>query len=421
MSMRDLVKKGQSIKNALNEFDDFINPGIVNNNNTNATGTNLHNNAPFYPYKENDPEQDLFMRRASALSHGDLDIAIGAAMRNINIRSQTAIVPQNKEQTGLILFTRPNCYLDDASCATDRMLAALMTTNPSSYQAAIRAYLDPNGQRQDQLDGSPPYINCDLVDPDNIFIPLLTNTCLELTGWPDPVLDTADSTPGRRQEVYGFTDGIFRQHGKYTLTGVFKNIPRDPVRQLLDIWCLYQSNIARGKTFPSLKSIVSRRVNYMTRIWRLVLDDTRTIVTRIGCAHGARPLVTDIGRVFDYSSERPYTEATNVTTQFACYGVEYNDPILVREFNLTSSWFAKGLREKSSRERDFVKLSPVEWQMFGGAYPLIDEETYEIQWWVTKERYRTVTEYYGGSKDTSYASAEDKYEALLRTLGITRR
>lgn len=420
MSMRDLIKKGQSIKNTLNEFDNLINPGIISGQGAVAPNGELHNNAPFYPYKENDPEQDLFMRRASALGLGDLEIALGSTLRNINIRSQTAFVPQNKEQTGLVLFTRPNCYLNDSSCATDRMLSVLMTTNPSSYQAAIRAYLDPNGQRLDQMDGSPPYVNCDLVDPDNVFIPLLSNTCMELTGWPDPVLDTSDSTPGRRQEVYGHTDGIFRIHGKYTLTGVFKNIPRDPVRQLLDIWCLYQSNIARGKTFPSLKSIVSRRVNYQTRIWRIVLDDNRTHVTRIGCAHGARPLVTDIGRVFDYSSERPYAEASNVTTQFACFGAEYNDPILIREFNLTSTWFLPSLRDETRRGQQYVKLDPVEWTMFGGAYPLIDEETNEMQWWVTKERYDATLEYYAGVKDMTSATPEEKYESLLRTLGISR-
>lgn len=419
MSMRDLLKKAQSVKNIANEFDNLINPGIVDQS---ATGAELHNKAPFYPYKENDPEQDLFMRRAAALGIGDLDIAIGSTLRNISIRSQTAFVPQNKEQTGLVLFTKPNFYLNDASCATDRMLSVLMTTNPSSYQAAIRAYLDPRGHREDQMDGSPPYVNCDLVDPDNVFIPLLTNTCLELTGWPDPVLDTSDSTPGRRQEVYGHTDGIFRIHGKYTLTGLFKNIPRDPVRQMLDVWCLYQSNVSRGKTFPRLDSIVSRRVNYHTRIWRLVLDETRTHLTRIGCAHGARPLVTDIGRVFDYSSERPFQEnsLTNVTTQFACYGAEYNDPILIREFNLTSTWHLPELRSSGTRENFYVKLKPEEWTMFGGAYPLIDEDTNEMQWWVTKERYEGTLEYYAGVRDMSTATPEEKYESLLRTLGISR-
>ena len=416
--MRDLVNKGQSIKNTANDLDSLINSGIKDSSEAAVLGESLHNNAPFYPYKENDEEQNLFLRRASANGIGDLDIALGAAVRNINIRSQTALVPQNKEQTGLVLFTKPNCYLHDVACATDRMLSVLMTTNPSSYHSIIRASLDPTGHREDQLDGSPPYVNCDLVDPDSIFIPLLTNTCLELTGWPDPILDTSDSTPGRRQEVYGYTDGIFRIHGKFTLTGVFKNIPRDPVRQMLDVWCLYQSNIARGKTFPSLKSIVKRRVNYQTRIWRIVLDDTRQIVTRIGCAHGARPVVTDIGRVFDYSSERPITEASNVTTQFICYGAEYNDPILIHEFNLTSTWFCQGLRHKERRDVEYVKLKPEEWQIFGGAYPLIDEDTNEMQWWVTKERYSAIIDYYGGTMDKSARSAKDKYDDLLRSIGI---
>lgn len=422
MSLRDLVEKTKSVKNTLEKFNTITNSGIITDPTATTLGNSLHNNAPFYPYKENDPEQELLLRRAAIAGFGDIDVAIGAAIRNLSIRSQTALTPQNKEQTGLVLFTRPNCYLNDTSCATDRMLAVLMSTNPRSYHSMIRAYLDPLGQRDNNTDGGPPYIQCDLVDPDNVFMPLLTNTCLELTGWPDPVLDTSDSSPGRRQEVYGITDGIFRIHGKFTLTGVFKNIPRDPVRQILDTWCLYQSNVALGKTFPSLRSIVRKRVNYETRIWRLVLDDNRQFVTRIGCAHRARPLVTDIGRIFDYSSERHAAEATNVSTQFACYGAEYNDPILLDEFNKTSTYFNVPLREKITRNQFFVQLKPSEWQMFDGAYPLIDIDTNELQWWVTKERYEGVMEYYGGSVDKSTTrSAEDKYNDLLRSMNITKR
>lgn len=426
MAMKDLKKAASKFTDTTKELANTVNaglkgefPGNGSANNGGNSGDSLHNNTPFTPYKPDDKEQAKLTRRAQVLGLGDPDAALENAFYGLNIKAHTAMVPQNQEKTGLIFFTKPNCYLSDANCVTDRHFVPMLTQNSDSFQAAYRAYLDPLGQRErDTQINIGPYVNSVLVDPNNPFIALLTNTCKTLTGWPDPIMDTFVSERGRRQEVYGLADGVYKVYSDFDLTGTFKNIPFDPVRQLFDYWCMYQSNVSMGRMYPRLSSIINIRVNYQTRIWRIVLDKSRQIVTRIGCTGASHPLVTDIGRIFDYDAEKTQVETNDVTMQFKSYGAIYNDPLLVVLFNQLVSYFNQGLSVKKFRESSYQKLKPGEWGMFNhSAYPLINEETRELEWWCLKENYDLIQNYYGPA---GLMSSEDPVEKAVNIREIIK-
>lgn len=421
MSLKDLNKARDKVRDVRDNLSSISNHVVVENPaDGDISSDSVHNNTPINKYKQDDKIDQALVRRAQAVALGDPEVALESAFYGINIKAHTAMTPMNQESSGLVFFTRPDLNLTDANCATDRYLANLLTTDDTTFQSAIRAMLDPRGQTERAPSGREPYAKSMLVDPLNPFMPLLTNTCKSLTGWPDPIMDTYVSTPGRRQEVYGIADGNYKIYNQFDLTGTFKNIPYDPVRQMFDVWCMYQSNIVRGKTFPHIKNILARRIDYQTRCWRLILDKSRTYVTRIGAVGAAHPLVTDIGKIFDYESERTLVDSPDVVMQFKCYGAMYNDPLLLKMFNELIFQYNPALREKESREKLYVKLNPNEWSMFNhSAYPLIGEDTddknpREMQWWTLKEDYNLINEYYSGVVDKK----QDPEEALLTTKGL---
>ena len=415
MALKDLNKARDFLKDTRDEYADVSDYKVVNNPNGDVSSDSLHNNIPFKQFKLDDVNDEILVRRAQVLGLGDPNNALSNSFYGINIKAHTAMVPNNQESMGVVFFTRPDLSLTDANCATERHFVSMLTDDENSYHASFRAYLDPDGQRNSAPTGTSPagpYINSNLVDPLNPFISLLTNTCKTLTGWPDPIMDVSVSAPGRRGEVHGIADGVYKVFGQYDLTGTFKNIPFDPVRQLFDYWCMYQSNISIGRMFPNIKNIIAQRVDYYTRPYRLVLDKSRQIVTRIGAAGASHPLVTDIGRIFDYDAEKTLVEAPDVVMQFKCYGAIYNDPLLVVLFNELVSTYNPAMSTKQSRENSFVKLMPSEWSMFNyAAYPYINEESEsgfrELEWWVLKENYDVINKFYAGIADSRETPAEN--------------
>ena len=75
----------------------------------------------------------------------------------------------------------------------------------------------------------------------------------------------------------------------------------------------------------------------MTRIYRLVLDETRTQVRKIAATGVSIPKSVPLGSQFDFSAETPFNEQNKeLTVQFESIGFQYNDPILIKEFNENS-------------------------------------------------------------------------------------
>lgn len=267
---------------------------------------------------------------------GDLDTVMQNLFWGTNVRGNLSPVAANTDHYGLTLFTRPRMNLSYHNLLSDRRLHGLAVEDPNSLRKAIRAYLDPainTGRAADYYDITET-VHSRLVDPLNPFMPLLSNTLLSLSGWPDITMDTFTSEEGVQGETFSMADGRSFDYSAYTLTANFKNIIGDPITTLFQTWLAYMGNVYSGLMVPYPDAILYNEIDYNTRIYRLVLDNTRTKVQKIAACGASFPTSSPLGNAFNFNTDRSVSEENDqISVQFQCNGVMYNDPILVYQFN----------------------------------------------------------------------------------------
>ena len=312
---------------------------------------------------------------------GAVDTAIGDNYFGINHRQTPGAVPINKDNYGLTFFTRPRMNLTSANLAAVRQLGPLLSTEPASIQRIIRLTLDHQLINKESL-RSP------LVDPQQAFIPILSNTLLSMNGWPDLKADTFTSQDGVYKEAWSMVDGVAQDYSTYDITASFRNTPGNPITLLLFSWIHYMSLVYQGIMVPYFEHIVEQEMDYNTRIYRLVLDQSKRFVTGIAACGAALPISAPIGSMFNFNSAKPYNdEYDQISVQFRCMGAQYQDDMLVYEFNRTTVLFNDTMgdryRDSMYKQVEFEFLSVFNYR----GYPRINPDTYELEWWVPKEVY----------------------------------
>lgn len=324
------------------------------------------------------------------LPAGSISRAIGNTFYSINHRGTQAAIQQNRDFYGLTLFTRPQLNMSLENLRSSRAFIPLLTQDTMSIGRAVRSYLDPRLY----LEG----IDCPVVDPENVFLPLLGNHCLSVSGWPDIELQSYQSEPGVYKEVFGFVDSTDDLRGAYTVTASFRNMPGSPILVLIRTWMDYMQKVFRGDLVPYPDYIMHNKIDYNTRIWRLILDPTKTYVVQLGCCGAAYPVSWPGGKTFDYRIDQPLnTDTHELSIQFQCYGAMYNDPVLVRQFNQAVSIFCPSMRDKV-RSAVMQKVPPEAMGLLNNTgnsgFARINPDTYELEWYVRKDDYKEAVDNY---------------------------
>jgi hypothetical protein len=316
---------------------------------------------------------------------GFVTSAIGDTFRGINHLQQPNSVPINRDYYGLTFFTRPRMNMTTDNLRRVRKFAHMLTDNGTTIPRAIRAMLDTEAKVRGH--SSP------LIDDVNAFIPILTNQMVSNSGWPDMQAQTFTSEPGLYKEEFSIVDGITDIYRTWDLRVNFRNISGDPITQLFTTWLEYKSLVVQGLIVPYPDAVFENELDYTTRIYRLILDHTKTYVQKIAACGAAFPLDSPIGNAFNYESDRPMNQGNDqITVSFRCMGAMYNDPILVDEFNRSVIMHNTDMGgEDRDREERLVKLSGFYQNLFNHrGYPRINPNDYQLEWWVPKDLY---TEY----------------------------
>lgn len=329
---------------------------------------------------------DLF----STTPIGSVNRAIGNNLYGINHRQVPGMVQSNKDIYGLTFFTRPQLNLQDGNIRNVRQLYSLLTQDSQTLQRFVRTTLDPRlmtgYQYGDDLSQSVPPIDCPLVDPENVFIPVLTNNLNSISGWPDMVTHAFTSKPGLYNEVYAQVDSTSRVFEAFDLDASFKNSRGDPIAYMFAVWMMYQSNVFEGKLVPYLDFISENEIDYNTRIYRLVLDQTKTIVTKICCTGASFPISLPTASFFDYSHDKPFNDQNkDIAIRFKCLGVDYFDDIVIAEFNQSVCIFNPGMRD-DYRDTAMVKVNKNLIGYFNNrGYPRINPTNNELEWYIATD------------------------------------
>lgn len=351
---------------------------------------------------------------------GDPRKALTNTLFGYNHRGADAPASTESSGVGLVFFTRPQLNLSIFNLQRSRHLMNLANTDPNSVQRYIRCMLDPRvanagveiAYGKDKSTGKlkcPRIQLSPLIDQYQIFIPLLTNTCKSISGFPDPVVPTYTSKENVRGGQWSIVDGIMDINNAYDISCTFDNVKNAPVRMLLTYWIRYQTLVFDGVITPYYDYLAANEIDYNTRIYRIILDEHKRYVKHIGATGASFPTSIDTGRLFNYNKGNPLLEGNNeISVTFKSIGASYDDSILVDEFNKAVCIACPPMKvirayriigeeiKENDPNLELIKVPYDFLQYFNyRGYPFIDYQTYELCWYVIKQskRYESVMKY----------------------------
>ncbi len=322
---------------------------------------------------------------------GSMRRSIGDNLYGINNTLVDSAIPSTKNHYGFTFFVRPQLNLSSDNIKNKRIFYSLLTDDRYSFYRYVRCILDPRGQLA--LYANSENLSTPLVDNNNPFIPIASNSVLTVSGWPDTVLPTFTSRPGLHRQQHSQADGITEIYESFDLNISFRNIMGDPLLYMIYMWLHYMSNVFRGDLNPYLDFIAEREIDYNTRIYRVVLDQTKKYVTHVAATGASFPINVPNGQFYDFSKDKPYNQQNNeFTVRFKSIGAMYDDHILIKEFNDTVHIFNAAMRGMFGKggkgETDTSPMMPVpeEYRPYfkNKAIPRIEPSTNELRWFIPR-------------------------------------
>jgi hypothetical protein len=203
--------------------------------------------------------------------------------------------------------------------------------------------LDPRlsfrGKEQTQVgldfkSGAEPDLTCPFINIYNPFIPIFTNNLISISGWPDLTVPVYTSNSGLYGEEYSAVDGVTNNFEAFDVDVTFRNTRGDPIIYMIYIWLKYMNLVFEGILNPYLDFIAENELDYNTRIYRIVLDNTKRKVNYIACTGASFPLNVPSGNLFDVSNDGVYnTRNSEFSVRFKSNGFLAFEDIIKYEFN----------------------------------------------------------------------------------------
>jgi hypothetical protein len=283
-----------------------------------------------------------------------------------------------------VFFTRPNLNLSDLSLSRSRRLVPYSNTEDETKNAInkmIRGTLSPNEVDNNGLKSA-------LLNHETPFIPLLSNTLLSISGFPDEVLKSWVSPAGMVGEQWGHVNSEIMFNGEVELSLSFQSIIEDPVYRMVDVWMTYSSMVRYGKIIPHPNCIASRETDYFTGIY-VIVTNSRYKIKHIAKTRGY-PIAIPKGEKFSYNKyETKSDKFKTFDTRFKCFGMDYDDPAIMQEFNLVMMAFNGDIRSTMLGESEDIVEVPTRFKTLfqNKGYPLIDLRYNTLEYVIPKSIY----------------------------------
>lgn len=299
-----------------------------------------------------------------SLANGNItSSSISDTLVGMNHRMLPPSLPKHQDRMGLVYFTRPMLRLDVQNLVRDRRLAEFMAKVPESIQRWARCTLDPRQMleyKYDSIQESSKIfkkaISCPLVNNELPFIPILSNQLMKLNGWPDPVIDTYKSPEGVYKEVFIGVDGLYDIYRNFTLNATFKNSKLNPIYKLMNLWTLYMSKVRSGELLPYEDMALFNILDYTTRVYVLILDETGDLVVGSAMTGYSIPITAALGARYDVDTSQVFNNNTDeINIAFECSGAYYDDPYTLKAFNEVVEMACPAMKDRD-RDKFMVKI-----------------------------------------------------------------
>ena len=191
---------------------------------------------------------------------GSISRAIGNNLYGINFRQTPSFVPRAKEHYGFTFFTRPQLNLSRSNISNFRTFYSLLSRSTVSYQSYVRAMLDPRLSLNNNKVSS-------FVNNENPFIPILTNSLVSLSGFPDLTVPTYTSDTGLYGQEISFVDGTVNHYESYDIDATFANYKGNPLeisfsgRYVFDAVRVLNGSIVKLEFSGEMKPFIIRNVD----------------------------------------------------------------------------------------------------------------------------------------------------------------
>lgn len=347
-----------------------------------------------------------------------------------------APIPRNNDDQGYCFFTRPQLNLQTANLINNRIFYPYLTPGTDAedtIQRFARCTLDPRLARN--VDPNLEYKRSSLVDKRNGFIPILTNSLKTMSGFTPLQVKEWSSKAGLYGEEYSLVDSSLENFSKGTINCTFINTRGDPIVHIFYLWLWYMTMTFEGLLVKYYDFHSENTIDYMSRIYRLNLDSSKRVVTKIAATGVVYPNSLDINEFFDYDSSKRHNEATDeLSVSFTYLGQTFLDDLLIYDFNSVSDIFTDRALSKPKKEvkktvngltyyevskgnRELVKIPPLLSRLMENrGIPYIDTDTYELEWWVTAAYFDAIVERYVAGDTLGILAAESRGFAMDRAI-----
>lgn len=314
----------------------------------------------------------------------DHRVANAANYWGINYLKTGEFLATPKVDYGYVFFTRPRLRLTYDNLLKNRTFTLLNGGSDSSVASIVRAYLDPVGHNSGTF-------KCPRVDKRNPFIPILTNNLESLSGFPDNPIEIFSYKEGIMGETVSLADGRPVNLGNVSITASFTNVKNDFINFLFHIWTQYAMLSHYGVMMPYKDDWLYNRINYNTRIYRFVMDPSKTYIVDMAMTGASIPINTNKSVAYEYTKDDSSLnkQLNQSTIQFHSNGVYMMDPIIFKQFNKVVEMFCPQMNPQV-RKKHFVELSGAMKPYFvHNALPYINLTNAKLSWYVDKQLYKS--------------------------------
>lgn len=191
----------------------------------------------------------------------------------------------------------------------------------------------------------------DFINYSSAFIPLLTNSILEVPGARDFVLGSketeGDYYGGKLNYPTG--GGDINASGEFSLT--FRDNIWSHVFHLFYHWVLYIDLVSRGEILPRISNIWEKILDYTCSIYVFVLDKDQTTIRGWAKYTGCSPRSVPMGQI-KHTVQGDGADWREISIPFVYNHVEYMTPEIFTDFN-----YVAGIEYDRIIKKDFKGFS----------------------------------------------------------------
>lgn len=333
---------------------------------------------------EVDPKVKLWLNDVFKENGGGSYLSpLGNILHGIKILgSGVQLAPMADDIIGLMFIPRPVLNLSDENVSKSPRFAKLYKADSNSLGGYIRGLLDYRVGRT---------YNHPALDNLNAWMPLLTNLLQKSDGFPDLELESSTTQPGIRQEVYQWIEGVMETNGIITINQTYKNVRGGILPYLFGVWEHYIPEVRLGDhgMEPYWEAQYQNYWDFDTRIYHLFMNPNMVNIESIYMTISSVPTTHPQGSLASIDMTQAGRRGPGQDTfdvQFKSIGARADTFECVDGFNGATVKFnedmADGKRHKHYRKLDRTEFLDNNYK----AYPWININTMELEWWVPDER-----------------------------------